>query len=131
MSDGIADTPIADPASDVSKLYFFGLCQAQWAVLEREATKIIGFLLITIGAISPEQVGVVSQGLQMIFGGLLILRPIVFQIYKNSISQRIKEVSQLPNVKGVITDAKTANQTLASDLKVVANPEQLPKPVGG
>ena len=121
---------MADPTpvkkdDPLDKLHFFGLCQAQWMAIERELVKFMGFILVAVGWTNPDQAAHLAQGLEMLIGGLLIIRPIITQIYRNSVPQRIKEVSELPNVKGVITDEKTAEVTLASEIKVVADPDKL------
>lgn len=110
-----------DDNDSTSSLKFWGLCFAQWAVILREVLKATGIILITSGIISDSQWGLITNALTNLGAAAIVIGPIIFQLYKNSITQRIKEVAELPNVKGVVTDAKTANVDLKESPKVVAN----------
>lgn len=107
------------------KLKFFGLCWAQWMVITREILKTTGIVLITTGIVTDAQWGVFINAMTNIGAGLIVVGPILYQLYINSINQRIKEVAQLPNVKGVVTDAKTANVDLKEVHNVVSNPTDI------
>lgn len=112
-------------ADSTDDLKFLGLCWAQWMVIGREVIKASGIILVTTGTVTDAQWGVFVNALTNIGAGLMVVGPIVYQLYKNSINQRIKEVAELPNVKGVVTDHKTATEDLKEVPNVVSNPSEI------
>jgi hypothetical protein len=113
-------------SNDATKdMKFLGLCWAQWATILRETIKSAGVIFVTTNVLTSDQSAALQQALTLLGGGAMIAVPMIYQILQNSISNRIKEVSELPNVKGVVTDTKTATVDLADAPKVVDHPDQI------
>jgi hypothetical protein len=113
---------------------FLGLDFAQWAVILREVIKSAGVVLVATGVWTAADASSFSlsteyllKGLQFFGGGSIILLPMIYQIWQRAAVNRIRDVASLPQVKGIVTDAKTAHQDLKNVPNVVSNATEIPK----